>query len=541
MSEKEARPKFADRVVALAEERVAFYHSPDGTAFADVEIDGVRNTHRVRSAPFRQFLARAVYAEARTVPPADAINAALGVLEAKARYDGAVRPVFLRVGGHAGKIYLDLADEKWRAVEIDEDGWRIVDRPPVRFRRSAGMLPLPAPVRGLGGVERLRPLLNLEGADDSDGSGWTLAIAWLLAALRDRGPYPLLVLNAEQGSGKSLASRMLRGLIDPNAAPLRNLPREERDVFISASNGHILAFDNVSSLQPWQSDAICRLSTGGGAAYRRLYEDSEEAIFEAQRPIILNGISDFLTRADAADRAIVLDLRAIPEDKRRPESEIMAAYEAARPAILCDLLDKVVEGLANLPTTRLASLPRMADFALWGTACEGGTGALMIAYDINRAEAIETVIAADPVAAYIDATVNETTPWAGTAGQLLAEIEHKASAGEKSSRAFPKTPKAVREALKRSAPFLRKRGFAINYDRVSRARIITIERTSAPRKVGATPSQPSSPSPPAIINGSRNDGYDDDDGCGPTSRADCLRCGGEGCGWCGEVTAGALA
>ena len=35
--------------------------------------------------------------------------------------------------------------ETWRAVEIDATGWRIVSHPPVRFRRSAGMQPVPVP------------------------------------------------------------------------------------------------------------------------------------------------------------------------------------------------------------------------------------------------------------------------------------------------------------------------------------------------------------------------------------------------------------
>ena len=56
----------------------------------------------------------------------------------------------------------------------------------------------------------------------------------------------------------------------PNTAPLRALPREDRDLFIAASNGHVLAFDNVSGLPAWISDTLCRLATGGGFAVRQL-------------------------------------------------------------------------------------------------------------------------------------------------------------------------------------------------------------------------------------------------------------------------------
>jgi hypothetical protein len=57
----------------------------------------------------------------------------------------------------------------------------------------------------------------------------------------------VLVLSGEQGSAKSTFSTLLRELVDPNTAPLRALPREDRDLFIAASNGHVLAFDNVSA------------------------------------------------------------------------------------------------------------------------------------------------------------------------------------------------------------------------------------------------------------------------------------------------------
>src|SRR5579872_5026268 len=93
-------------------------------------------------------------------------------------------------------------------------------------------------------------------------------------------------------------------------------------------------------------------------------------LFDAARPVILNGIEDIVTRPDLADRGVFLTLEPIPEERRRPEAELWAAFEAERPRILGVLLDAVVEGLKRLPETHLPRLPRMADFALWATACE---------------------------------------------------------------------------------------------------------------------------------------------------------------------------
>ena len=95
-------------------------------------------------------------------------------------------------------------DESWRAVEIDANGWRVVDNPPVRFRRASGMKPLPVPEEG-GSIETLRSFLNVQ--SDAD---FVLVVAWALAALRDRGPYPIMVLSGEQGSAKSTFSGVLR-------------------------------------------------------------------------------------------------------------------------------------------------------------------------------------------------------------------------------------------------------------------------------------------------------------------------------------------
>src|SRR5213078_4081558 len=130
---------------------------------------------------------------------------------------------------------------------------------------------------------------------------------------------------------------------------------------------HVLAFDNVSGLLAWISDTLCRLSTGGGFAVPHLYSDQDGVVFDAARPVILNGIEDIVTRPDLASRAVFLTLEPILEEHRRPEAELWAAFETERPRILGVLLDAVVEGLKRLPETRLEKLPRMADFALWAT------------------------------------------------------------------------------------------------------------------------------------------------------------------------------
>jgi hypothetical protein len=139
---------------------------------------------------------------------------------------------------------------------------------------------------------------------------------------------------------------------------------------IAANNGYVLAFDNLSGLPHWLSDALCRLATGGSFAVRQLYTDDEERLFEAARPILLNGIEEVVSRPDLGDRAIFLTLPPIGEAQRRPESELWREFQIARPSILGGLLDAMVQRMRGIGRVELEQLPRMADFAVWATACE---------------------------------------------------------------------------------------------------------------------------------------------------------------------------
>ena len=450
-----------------------YFTPPTGTAFADLSINGHRETWPIRSMRFRAWLRRQYYEATGNAPSADCVNSALNLLEARAQFDGPERAVHVRVAEHDGHIYLDLADEHWRAVEIGPDGWRVVGRPPVRFRRPAGLLPLPLPQRG-GSLEQLASLLNLSSQND-----FVLVVTWLLAALRPSGPYPLLAISGEQGSAKTVLSKMLRALVDPNAAPVRALPREERELFIAANNGHVLAFDNFSRLRSWLSDALCRLASGGGFAVRQLYTDQDEMLFDAARPVILNGIEEVITRPDLADRSIFLTLPPVADARRQSERELWRQFELARPRILGALLDLVVHGLRTLPGIGLDRLPRMADFALWGAACETALwppGTFARAYEANRRAAIESIIDADPVAACVREIMAERSSWTGSAADLLRAGADRSSDGISRATGWPKNPRALAGRLRRAQTFLRALGIDIAFSREGRAgsRMISI-------------------------------------------------------------------
>jgi len=452
---------------------VDLFHTAIGTAFADITVEGHRETWPIRSKRFRSFLRRCHYQATGEAASAAEIRSALDLLEARALFDGPERTVHIRTAEHEGHIYLDLADEHWRVVDIGADGWRVIGSPPVRFRRPAGMLPLPIPERG-GSIEALRSFLNLP-----NGNDFVLIVAWLLAALRASGPYPLLAISGEQGSAKTVLSKLLRALIDPNSAPVRALSREERELMIAANNGHLLAFDNLSGLRQWLSDALCRLATGGSFAVRQLYTDDEEVLFEASRPILLNGIEEIISRPDLGDRAIFVTLSPISEVDRRPEVELWGEFELARPRILGALLDAVVHGLRKSNTVCLDRLPRMADFALWAAACEPAlwsAGTFACAYAANRRAAVENIIEADPIATCVRMMMAHRTTWTGSASELLRLCAETNQDDLSGSTPWAKNPRALAGRLRRAQTFLRTLGIEITFSREGRAgsRIIRV-------------------------------------------------------------------
>jgi hypothetical protein len=233
------------------------FHTPDGEAFASLPVGDHREVWPLKSKGCRRWLTRAFYQKLGKPPGAQALQDALALLEAKAQFDSPKHQVFTRLASCGDRIYLDLCNEKWEAVEITSNGWRVMQNPPVRFRRSKAMQPLPAPVGG-GSLLTLRGLINA-----GDDRNWILLLSWLVAACRPKGPYPILILQGEQGSAKSTTAKLVRGIIDPVTAPVRTPPRDERDLLIGAHNSWVVAYDTwVMHTKSTPRDDSARLVAG---------------------------------------------------------------------------------------------------------------------------------------------------------------------------------------------------------------------------------------------------------------------------------------
>jgi hypothetical protein len=481
--EKAPSKSIATQLCELAKD-YAFFHDRQDRPFVRVEIEGHTEVWPVESGRFRKLLARAFYKAKKRTANRNALTDAVTTLAGIACHDSPEEPVFIRVAWHDGNILIDLCDQRWRVIEVTPEGWQVLDRSPVAFIRTGSMQALPFPVPG--GSGSIKPLWDLLNVSEKQRP---LVAGALLIYFHPDGPYFVLIFVGEQGTAKSCAARLIRQLIDPNENPLRSPSKEERDLLAQAANNWCVAFDNLSYLPLWLSDAVCRLATGGGHSARTLYTDLEEVSLAVKRPVILNGIEDVARRPDLAERALQIELETIEDEKRISEKDLWQRFEKERAVIFTAILDALVCALRQLPSVTLNPLPRMADAALWATAAETALGfepeTFIAAYKQNLHEGAVASVEAHPVGQAIRKLLENQDEWSGKPEQLLEELNLLVSEETRRQRSWPKSASALGRYLRRLAPALRKAGIRCEWIRTSEARTITLG------KVGKKPSQTS--------------------------------------------------
>jgi hypothetical protein len=474
-------PSQRDKLLYTAD-RVELWRCPDGVAYATVPVKDHREHYRVRSQGFRDWLiieaghAFPIEIAGRTRPGTfgkNAIEDALSACEAAAAANGMVKTAPLRVGAKESTLYLDIGGPEWDAVEVSAEGWRIVSTPAVPILRTRRTRTLARPKPG-GSLMTLRELLPIESDDE-----WRLIVLWVLAAVRPTGPYPILALSGEQGTGKSFTARAIRRLVDPCGDDIMQPPREDRDLIAAAKSNHVLAFDNLSKMPSDLADSLCRLATGGDIGGRLLYTNDDSAAFSAQRPIIVNGIPDLVSRGDLASRAIFV--RLTPMRRRRTEAELWQEFATAAPQILGALLDALAGALRKLPH---ASLPddsasfRMADFALLAHAAEAGlgwpAGSALDAMRRNMRGATTMMADLDLVAVTIRSMVERENGFTGLVSTLHVRLNEAVDVETRRVPGWPKHPARLGEHLRRIAPALRAIGIPIEERRSRNGMMVAI-------------------------------------------------------------------
>ncbi len=482
------KQKQADRLAALASD-AEYFHDADGQAFASVVIGGHLETYRLNSKAFRDYLAREFYRAENSAPSTQAVQDAINTLNGRARFDGVEREVHVRIAGHGGNVYVDLCNDDWQQVEITPSKWSVIEASvsPVRFRRPDTLRALCTPESG-GILSDIRRYVRVK---DDDAA--LLLQAFIVGCFAPNIPYPILAFSGPPGSAKSTAARLVKDLIDPASMPHRSCPRKDEDLLIAAQNGHLVSFDNVSTLSDAMSDAHCRLSTGGGIGRRTLHADSDETTFTARRPQIFNGIGGYAMRTDFVNRLISIELDAIPPTERKTEREVLAEFEEAKPRLLGAVFDAVSMALRNVESTRVEELPRMADFAIWAVAAEESfgceTGAFLKAFNSSHEREQGSVLDGSLVAeVFLELYAEKKGLFADGPifmADLLSELKEKAGDQRSRRRDWPNNTQKLRNDLSRLSPALAARDINITFpEKIDRKSVVKI--TTKPRK---TPSE----------------------------------------------------
>lgn len=431
--------------------KLKLFKGTNNEAYAVIQTAAARELWPVQGPELSAWLADRYYSLTRNPLPSSALRDTLLTMEGLARYQGFTAQVNLRVAGKDSDLFLDLGEPNWQAVQIHNGVWDLLAKPPVWFRRPGSMAALPIPSRD-GDVGLLRRYINI-----GSNAQWLLVRAWLLAAMRPVGPYPVLVLTGQQGSAKTTTARFLRALVDPSVAPIRHAPRSIEDLIVAAENSHVLCFDNLSYIDHDMSDCLCGIATGSGYTTRRLFTNKDEVIFVACRPILTTSIEDIATRSDLLDRALVIHCPVLEQEQRRSEASLLSAFEADSTLIFGGALDTLARAQKRWRYVRDTGMPRMADFARFGVAIEQALeeeeGSFLSAYqgciDQSRMTVLEGSVLVPPLV-YL---MRKERQWRGTATELLAALR-EGLIGQADPKHWPKNATALSNQLRRLQPNL---------------------------------------------------------------------------------------
>lgn len=505
---KEKQPKQSEILLDLISEdnRFEFFkddHQDGFCRYPSKELDNnesaVFEIRRISDKKFKNYLSYSYRQATGKTIGEQALKEVLSELEGRAIHDknSKLEKVFIRCGEKDGKIYIDLCNEKWQAVEISSEGWKILNSSdiPVRFERTQHALPLPNPHSvETGDIDLLWGIVNIPEADQ------ILVLAFILECYRCNTAFPILVLLGLQDSGKSATQNTIRSLIDPSSSNLRTPPRKSDDIVIDARGNYFGSYNNVSSLTDDMHDDLCSVSTGSGFSTRRFFTNTDQVVFNIARPVAMNGIYNFIRRPDLLDRAIIIELASIDEATRKTDSELDKALKKHLPVIFRGLLDLMVDVLRTLPNVSLAKIPRMADFALLGIATEQALklqkGTFINRYRQNRAAAKEGVIESSPVIlALIDFIEQHPDHfWRGRPSDLLEQLTALKTPSQHTT--WPKTAHKMAGELRRYASALLQCQIKVVYEKNivgkknNKGNIVQISKEHNPQTEKQSPQSP---------------------------------------------------
>lgn len=418
---KNSRKTQAVLLLELVEEKgITLFHNELKEPFVVMPMNEHQEVWFSRSRMFKRWLAKEFWDAYGKTINSDALNSALNTLEGRACFEGCENRLTNRVAWSENAIWYDLTNPEWSAVKIDENGWQVVKKPPILFRRYTHQQAQVIPVSG-GNAEKICEFVNIK----TEGQK-LLFMVYLVSCFIPGFPHPVLSVYGAQGSAKSMLCKFSRKLTDPSSIEVASFPKDINELAQLLAHHWCIFFDNVSVLPGWISDMLCKAVSGDGFSKRELYSDDDDVIFSFRRCLGINGINLVVSKPDLLERSILLELERVPRGERKQEKELLEKFEEQRPYILGGIMDTVVKALKIRPTITLAELPRMADFAVWGCAIAEALGhtqqEFIQAYYENIDHQNEQVLGESLIATAVRAMLKNQAEWEGTPSELLDKL-----------------------------------------------------------------------------------------------------------------------
>lgn len=443
--------------------------------------------HRFLSATATRILGRG--------PKASVIEEVIAHINGRG-YNERLQPIARRVHWAREErtlwICLDYASQT--CARITRDGWVISKDPTAIFQPNDGAGNLPLPVHG-GSIAVLREFFP--NVSDHD---WPALLGFCLSAYMPEGALPVLVFTGAQGTGKSLATDLLRRIIDPMTGQDARgfMPKTPEDLYTIASSAHMVTLDNIGRTRADMSDALCVIATGGSFQTRKLFCQGQAHTLRARNPIILNGIDALPRRDDLLSRAVTIELQEIGRDKRRTEAKLWNDFDRALPTILGTIFDALSMALRDHRGTTVSPPIRMSDASAFVTAAEPALGlpdgAVVSSWIRTQDGARTDLSSSDPVVAALEILFErrEISTWSGTSTDLsqaftALEMEHRRLPTD-----LPREATKLGEHLVRQKGVLERAGYELTKTRTADRRSIRIERKSKPTTLGVTVVRPGS-------------------------------------------------
>ena len=438
--------------------------------YAAIRINGHCEIMPISSSNFKLLAASLYYKKHKSTLSSEDITSALNALKGRALFDGPRRYIELRTAtmpGDDSAIYYDLTDPKWQCVKITKDGWTM-EQAPILFTRYNNHLPQIEPARDIQreALDKFLSLVNITREDHK-----LLLKCYIVALFIPNIAKPILLAHGEQGSGKTFFEVQIKQLVDPSVAETLTFPKSSLELIQQLSHNYIALYDNVSRMDDWVSDTLCKAVTGGGTSKRALYTDDDDIIYNFKRCIMLNGINVVARKADLLDRCIIIQFERIPMDKCRKESELRAELQSIKPQVLGYIMDTLVQVSKRRGEVKLNGYLRLADFAECGeliARCMGyPPGAFTKAYSDNTKLQTVEVLEASPVAVALIKLMENRDSWGPAPPSHLLEDLVGVATQEKidtKGRLWPKAPNSLSRRLNEVKTNLRVMGIEIMKD-----------------------------------------------------------------------------